>query len=48
MPKNIYREKNEQLQEEANRLRRELDRLAEKVEIIRAILTPTGKDEDHG
>jgi hypothetical protein len=46
MPKNIYREKNEQLQEEANRLRRELDRLAEKVEIIRAMLTPVKDKEE--
>jgi len=38
MPKNIHREENEQLRKEAERLRLELVRLNQKVEIALSIL----------
>jgi len=47
MPKNIYREANDALQDEVKRLRRDLDRMLEKIEIIRAILMPVKKGEDN-
>jgi len=45
MPRNIYKEENETLRVEAIRLRRELDRLMEQVDIIRAILMPREKED---
>ena len=45
MPRNIYKEENETLRVEVIWLRRELDRLMEQVDIIRAILMPREKED---